>query len=157
MTILNNIKAKIYNQLVDTGFDKLTRDEFGDWFNQESNDQRVSIDSLCSSYSEAYDKAHQNRNVYPRFLPYPFKSARKRQRFRQSLKNDHFRPLDIKMMVPANTRPSDLKIKPLKKKFSRKTFSPYPGSWEIDHIEHTHGRNTYLLGTSTLILFIQSH
>ena len=78
MTILNNIKAKIYDQLVDTGFDKLTKDEFGDWFGQASNDQRVSNDSLYSFYSEAYDKAHQNRNIYLRFLPYPFKSARKR-------------------------------------------------------------------------------
>ena len=99
MTILNNIKAKIYDQLVDAGFDKLTRDEFSDWFSQESNDQRITIDNLYQFYSQVYDKAHQNRNVYPRFLPYPFKSARKRQRFRQSLENEHYQSQDIRMLT----------------------------------------------------------
>ena len=144
MTIIQNIKAKIYNQLVDIDLGKLAKDEFRDWFSHESNDQRVSIDNLYSFYSQAYDKAHRNTNVYPSFLPYPFKPAWKRESFRQSLKDDHYQR-DIKLMVPDDPGPSDLKIKPLKQKYSRKSFSPSPWSWEIDHLEHSHGKNTYLL------------
>ena len=38
MTAIQNIKAKIYEQPVDTGLWKLAKNEFRDWFSQESND-----------------------------------------------------------------------------------------------------------------------
>ena len=61
------------------------------------------------------------------------------------MESDHYRPQDVRLIVLADSGSKDLKIKLLKKKYSRKSFSPYPRSWEIDHLDHTHGKNTYLL------------
>ena len=154
--LVQNIKASIYDQLLNTV--KLTKDKFVDWYRNSFNDQRVSVDNLYNYYSQVYDKAHQNETVYPEgFLQYPFKSEKKRTTFRQTLQKDNFRQRDIETLVPIDSGPKDLKIKPLKEKFSRKTFSPSPGSWEIDHLEHTHGNNTYLLAINSNTRYLYAY
>ena len=63
----------------------------------------------------------------------------------------------VRLIVPAESGPEDFKIKPLKKKFSRKSFSSFPGSWEIDHLEYTHGNNTYLLWINTNTRYLYAY
>ena len=94
MSTVTKIKTSIYDQLVDTGLDKLTKDKFKNWFhNNIYYDRRISVNKLYDFYYDAYDKAHRNQNTYPsNFIAYPFKSLKKRSSFRQTLENDNFRP-----------------------------------------------------------------
>ncbi|KAI5492676.1 integrase core domain containing protein family [Trichomonas vaginalis G3] len=63
-------------------------------------------------------------------LLYPFQSPKKQKDFKK----------DFKIL----NKPIDPKIQPLKEKFSRPSFAPYPYSYEIDHLEYSKGNVTYL-------------
>ncbi|KAI5508841.1 integrase core domain containing protein family [Trichomonas vaginalis G3] len=58
----------------------------------------------------------------------------------QTLKNQKDFKKDFKIL----NKPIDPKIQPLKEKFSRPSFAPYPYSYEIDHLEYSKGNVTYL-------------
>ncbi|KAI5499321.1 integrase core domain containing protein family [Trichomonas vaginalis G3] len=51
---------------------------------------------------------------------------------------------DFKKDFKILNKPIDPKIQPLKEKFSRPSFAPYPYSYEIDHLEYSKGNVTYL-------------
>ncbi|KAI5507593.1 integrase core domain containing protein family [Trichomonas vaginalis G3] len=55
-------------------------------------------------------------------------------------------PSSFTLLYPFQTlnKPTDPKIQPLKEKFSRPSFAPYPYSYEIDHLEYSKGKVTYL-------------
>ncbi|KAI5510946.1 integrase core domain containing protein family [Trichomonas vaginalis G3] len=63
-------------------------------------------------------------------LLYPFQTLKKQKDFKK----------DFKIL----NKPIDPKIQPLKEKFSRPSFAPYPYSYEIDHLEYSKGNVTYL-------------
>ncbi|KAI5490844.1 hypothetical protein TVAGG3_1001690, partial [Trichomonas vaginalis G3] len=63
-------------------------------------------------------------------LLYPFQTFKKQKDFKK----------DFKIL----NKPIDPKIQPLKEKFSRPSFAPYPYSYEIDHLEYSKGKVTYL-------------
>ncbi|KAI5484079.1 integrase core domain containing protein family, partial [Trichomonas vaginalis G3] len=63
-------------------------------------------------------------------LLYPFQTLKKQKDFKK----------DFKIL----NKPTDPKIQPLKEKFSRPSFAPYPYSYEIDHLEYSRGNVTYL-------------
>ncbi|KAI5525075.1 integrase core domain-containing protein, partial [Trichomonas vaginalis G3] len=63
-------------------------------------------------------------------LLYPFQTFKKQKDFKK----------DFKIL----NKPIDPKIQPLKEKFSRPSFAPYPYSYEIDHLEYSKGNVTYL-------------
>ena len=63
-------------------------------------------------------------------LLYPFQTLKKQKDFKK----------DFKIL----NKPIDPKIQPLKEKFSRPSFAPYPYSYEIDHLEYSKGKVTYL-------------
>ncbi|KAI5535498.1 integrase core domain containing protein family [Trichomonas vaginalis G3] len=63
-------------------------------------------------------------------LLYPFQTFKKQKDFKK----------DFKIL----NKPTDPKIQPLKEKFSRPSFAPYPYSYEIDHLEYSKGNVTYL-------------
>ncbi|KAI5504564.1 integrase core domain containing protein family [Trichomonas vaginalis G3] len=63
-------------------------------------------------------------------LLYPFQTLKKQKDFKK----------DFKIL----NKPTDPKIQPLKEKFSRPSFAPYPYSYEIDHLEYSKGNVTYL-------------
>ncbi|KAI5536901.1 integrase core domain containing protein family, partial [Trichomonas vaginalis G3] len=63
-------------------------------------------------------------------LLYPFQTLKKQKDFKK----------DFKIL----NKPTDPKIQPLKEKFSRPSFAPYPYSYEIDHLEYLKGNVTYL-------------
>ncbi|KAI5500456.1 hypothetical protein TVAGG3_0857740 [Trichomonas vaginalis G3] len=74
-------------------------------------------------------------------LLYPFQTLKKQKDFKK----------DFKIL----NKPIDPKIQPLKEKFSRPSFAPYPYSYEIDHLEYSKGNVTYLLPlTLTLDIYI---
>ncbi|KAI5501941.1 hypothetical protein TVAGG3_0879440, partial [Trichomonas vaginalis G3] len=58
-------------------------------------------------------------------LLYPFQTFKKQKDFKK----------DFKIL----NKPIDPKIQPLKEKFSRPSFAPYPYSYEIDHLEYSKG------------------
>ncbi|KAI5519388.1 hypothetical protein TVAGG3_0534460, partial [Trichomonas vaginalis G3] len=63
-------------------------------------------------------------------LLYPFQTLKKQKDFKK----------DFKIL----NKPIDPKIQPLKEKFGRPSFAPYPYSYEIDHLEYSKGNVTYL-------------
>ncbi|KAI5525165.1 hypothetical protein TVAGG3_0261640 [Trichomonas vaginalis G3] len=63
-------------------------------------------------------------------LLYPFQTLKKQKDFKK----------DFKIL----NKPTDPKIQPLKEKFSRPSFAPYPYSYEIEHLEYSKGNVTYL-------------
>ncbi|KAI5487109.1 hypothetical protein TVAGG3_0949410 [Trichomonas vaginalis G3] len=63
-------------------------------------------------------------------LLYPFQTLKKQKDFKKGFK--------------ILNKPIDPKIQPLKEKFSRPSFAPYPYSYEIDHLEYSKGKVTYL-------------
>ncbi|KAI5542362.1 integrase core domain containing protein family [Trichomonas vaginalis G3] len=63
-------------------------------------------------------------------LLYPFQTLKKQKDFKKGFK--------------ILNKPTDPKIQPLKEKFSRPSFAPYPYSYEIDHLEYSKGNVTYL-------------
>ncbi|KAI5545623.1 integrase core domain containing protein family [Trichomonas vaginalis G3] len=63
-------------------------------------------------------------------LLYPFQTLKKQKDFKKGFK--------------ILNKPIDPKIQPLKEKFSRPSFAPYPYSYEIDHLEYSKGNITYL-------------
>ncbi|KAI5520994.1 hypothetical protein TVAGG3_0558160, partial [Trichomonas vaginalis G3] len=58
-------------------------------------------------------------------LLYPFQTLKKQKDFKKGFK--------------ILNKPIDPKIQPLKEKFSRPSFAPYPYSYEIDHLEYSKG------------------
>ncbi|KAI5500731.1 integrase core domain containing protein family, partial [Trichomonas vaginalis G3] len=63
-------------------------------------------------------------------LLYPFQTLKKQKDFKKGFK--------------ILNKPTDPKIQPLKEKFGRPSFAPYPYSYEIDHLEYSKGNVTYL-------------
>ena len=59
MTTKEEIKSTIYERLVNTGLDKLTKKAFKGWYNEYNNQRftksKVKAEDLYDFYSKAYD------------------------------------------------------------------------------------------------------
>ena len=146
----------IYNELIKTRHEFLNPNEFLHFLIKHKETENVSsyYKTLYTQYKNNYYKSIRNKPTIPIItdsfsLNYPFKS--KYKDYKNNIENGLF----LKSTKFTDEK-KDPQAKRLKDSLSRPSFSPYPYSWEIDHLQYDKNHITYLfcLNINTRYLYV---
>ena len=151
---LNPAKAFIYDELIESGHELITKDEMLTYLLNEHPLYASAYGKLYTQYKKDYNRYHRHDPVQPATtpnitLPYPFRS-----------KINEYYDNKLKLIIPENVKMSeevrDKNAKIMKNQFSRPSFAIEPYSWEIDHLQYDKNKVTYLfcLNINTRYLYV---
>ena len=149
---LNPAKTYIYEHLITNNKEFIGKNEFITFILNEIPDYHSKISTLYAYYKKEFNRYHKHAPVMPAVEPdimlkYPFRS--KIDDYEEGIDKGYF-------TAKFNIEPLDKQPKKLKNEYMRPSFSPYPYSWEIDHLQYNKERVTYLfcLNINTRYLYV---